>query len=247
MFSELKTWLMTSVVKIQHQQWLLFAVFMCGLNFIFSVSFLSTQPYFDLEKHKNHIIAIHHQGERFILAPTDWVADPDHVGSFKELEHFLIRQDHFFQLLQHPYLTLELKEKTHITLISQTRTIAHLPFNFFLLQFYGISAFLIGIMIWIYNKQEPVTQLIALSGFGCFYYAKHLFCLHQQRTCIIKRHFRSFIAYQSPWRLSICYLLGFKLCYLPSTCSTSNKKKYCSLSWLPCFLFDCRYRFTYLA
>lgn len=101
------------------------------------------------------------------LSPLATLEDPDHLESYTKYNDFFTHQQQIWDVLSTPSFTAILKDGRSIELTpAKYPSPTELPASFWWLIFFGGASFILGVSSWCMRRSEPVTQVLAISGFG---------------------------------------------------------------------------------
>lgn len=114
------------------------------------------------------IFAIREPGGKEIrLEGRDLIEDPDQIPTFIELNSFREHQSSLHNLLHRPHIQLLLEDGRIVDLHPrQERAFTSLPLRYWLLSLYSLIALLVGITIWVIQRNSTAPRFLLLSGFG---------------------------------------------------------------------------------
>ncbi|HEY0665940.1 MAG TPA: hypothetical protein VGD24_07740 [Gallionella sp.] len=108
----------------------------------------------------------HEQG-KVGLSPMVTLEDPDRLESYSQYNDFFSQQQRVWEVLSFPSFTAILKDGRRIELTpAKYPSPAVLPASFWWLIFFGGASFILGLSSWCMRRSEPVTRVLAISGFG---------------------------------------------------------------------------------
>ena len=101
------------------------------------------------------------------ITPAVILEEPD-ILPYPEFNRFLKSQDSIRSILDEPLITLHLGTGKQLTISPRHSDFSDIPIEFWLQNFYCLSAFMIGIGIWAFRKrQKEVVMLMSIgSGFA---------------------------------------------------------------------------------
>lgn len=104
---------------------------------------------------------------RVALSSLVTLEDPDRLESYARYNDFFAQQQQIWEVLSTPSFTAILKDGRSIELTpAKYPAPTVLPPSFWWLIFFGGASFILGLSSWCMRRSEPVTQVLAISGFG---------------------------------------------------------------------------------
>lgn len=106
-------------------------------------------------------------GHGLRLKRSDIVKEPHQLSGHAAYRDFIQRQERIWNLLNSDSPSLLLNDGRRIHFDSlPTRPIHSLPFQYWLINFFGLGVLLIGTTVWIYRSQQVNNRLLVMASIG---------------------------------------------------------------------------------
>ncbi len=114
----------------------------------------------------NIVRAVKSGDENINVSVKTFASDPDYFTSFAQLDDFLGQQSVLYSLAASGKITLVFDDGSEREFHQKPRNLTSIPFEYWLINFFGDIALFVGVGFWSYRRGHPITRLLALAGTG---------------------------------------------------------------------------------
>lgn len=173
-------------------------------------------------------------GGSIALNSLSILEEPDNFKTYHEYNQFVEHQKALFEVLTNNKISLTLSDERNIQLKpADTRPIANLPFQFWVLLVTAGIGFYIGLWIWVYRRGQIEARLLAISGFGFMLGACCLAVYSNRELVIDPSQYLLLADLNHLGNITFSYSSLILLCYYPSKIAN---KPFVLIGYLALFL-----------
>ncbi|AXQ28966.1 hypothetical protein D0B54_09825 [Solimonas sp. K1W22B-7] len=162
-------------------------------------------------------------GQRMSLRSDDLAPEPDTTfPAYADYNRFLLRQGEIDTLIRGGPVTLYGSDGALQTLAPAPRSLASLPWQFWLQLLVAVAGLVVGGLVWIFRQHEPVTRYFALTGVGLYLSAGSAAIYSTRELALPAELFRALHATNTTGALLFCGAFVAVLLHYPTRLSRQN-------------------------